>query len=250
MFCDMKSAFLVALASILSLSSPSLKAGNLLTHAGWTVKSGTVAIGPNYATFGSGYGELEQTFATVSGSTYIVQFETAITAAGAAYLDGGVSDSSSTLAIWTTPSASFVTQDYSFIASGTTATIYFYGFDAYLDLANASVSTGSFTKPGEYTGSVTVTKTLPVSGISASHTETVIAKISSSGGIDAITEPSGNVLLGGFASDSSFVYNGVTVPATLSGSTLTFTLSASGTAGVLGETTPATDTDAISLTFQ
>lgn len=214
------------------------------------MKSGTVSIGGTFATFGSASGELEQTFATTPGITYIVQFVAEITGTEGQYLEGGILGSPDTLASWSTTSTTFVTQDYAFIANSHTTTIYFYGYGAYLDLAKTSVAEGSFTQPGKYAGSVVVTKSLPVPGISASHTESVVAQINASGGIYAITEPSGSVLIGSFASDSSFVYDGATIPATLNGSNLTFSVSESSTTSDANESTPVTATDTISLTFQ
>jgi hypothetical protein len=246
----MKSAFLIVLATFLALSFQSARAGELLTHSGYVVESGSVSISTNYATFGSTYGELEQTFATVPGKTYIVYFVSELSGSAGAYLDGGISGSSGALAYWSTPSTSYVKQDFAFVASSTSTMIYFYGEDANLELYNTSVTEGSFTKPGTYTGSVTISKAIPVAGISGSHTESLVAAINSDGALYSIVEPSGGILIGGFYDDSAFVHGGTVVPATLSGNNLTFTLTQTGTTSDGNLNTRVTDTEAVSLTFE
>jgi hypothetical protein len=253
----MKSAFLIALATFLWMSAPSVKATNLLTHTGWMVESGTVTENATTAVFGSEYSVYRQIFKTTPGTNYILAFEARTTGTGGPYIEAEVSGSAngnadSTLA-YTAPeitSTTFTVQDYSFVASSGSAAITVYGYDAILDLAATSVSAGTFSQPGKYSGTITITKALTSAGISSSHTDTVVADITPTGAMYAISQPSEGVLIGGFLNSSTFVYDSKSIPATLSGNSLSFTLTVSGTATDGYESTPETESDAVSLTFQ
>jgi hypothetical protein len=246
----MKSAYLIVLAACVWLSSQTVKAGNLLTDK-YIVEEGTVTLGPDYAVFGTSEGVIQQTFPTVAGTNYVLEYEYKTTGSAAAYLDTRVSGSTNTLvsASSETTSTNYTIQAYAFAASGTSATIDFYGDQSTLYLVNTTVSAGSFTQPGAYSGNVTVAKALTAEGISSSHVETLVSKITPSGGMYTISQPSGDVIIGGFLNDSTFVYDGKTAPAKLNGNSLTFTLTESGTATDGFESTPETETEAVSLTY-
>jgi len=257
----MKSAFLIALATLLWMSAPSVKATNLLTHTGWTEESGTWTETATTATFGRVPATYQQTLTTTPGTNYILEFEARTTlpqndgAGIEAIVTGSANGNSSAypayLVYAATFSTTFTVQDYAFVATSGTTTITVDGADAILDLAATSISPGTFSKPGKYSGTITITKALTSAGISSSHTDTVVADITPTGAVYAISQPSEGVLIGGFLNSSTFIYGAKSTPATLSGNSLSFSVPAvSGTATDGYETTPETESYAVSLTFQ
>jgi hypothetical protein len=259
----MKSASLIALATFLWMSVPSAKATNLLTHTGWMAQSGTWTETATTATFGRVPATYEQNFPTTPGTNYIVEFEarTTLPEDDGAGVEALVSTSTNglaysgaayaTLAYAEIFSTTFTQYDFAFVATSGSATITIDGADAIVDLAATSVSAGTFSKPGKYSGTITITKALTSAGISSSHTDSVVADITPSGAMYAISQPSEGVLIGGFLNSSTFIYGAKSTPATLSGNSLSFSIPVvSGTATDAYESTPETESYAVSLTFQ
>ncbi len=190
----MKSAFLIPFAALLLVSSPSSKATNLLNPKGWITVSGSVTTGSNFLNLGYNaqfaIGNAEQTIATVPGTTYILQYQVKTVSATASYLDVTVSGTSTLFTFYpydgTLPNT-FSAQAVAFTANSAATTLDFTSGSA--NLENLSVTAGSFTKPGKYTGTVMFTQSLPTANISGSHTDTVITRVTASGGISILTEP-------------------------------------------------------------
>jgi hypothetical protein len=179
-------------------------------------------------------GEIFQTFPTVPGTSYIVEFdfETLDSALnGSPQLDVYVSgtngqtlNSDNNGNSWY-PATKFVTAIDLFTATGTSTTIDFQGEDEVV-VDNVIVESGSFSVPGTYTGKVVVSSTIPSAQIASFHTESVAAKITSSGGLSWIQQP-------GWVADDSDVENVVNSAAIISNASLAIintNVSVSGTA--------------------
>ena len=102
----MKYAILIALAACVWLSATAAKAGNLLTD-NWKVEEGTVSVSPSFAIFGTSAGVIQQSFPTVAGTNYILQFEYKTTGTTGDYLETEVTGSNSkTLVYWSSETTS------------------------------------------------------------------------------------------------------------------------------------------------
>jgi len=236
----MKRALLLGLAMMAGVGSAT--AGNVLvnggfdtgTFKGWTIVSDEVAIdtkagdhnsGAYSAKFGQN-GQLEQTFATVVGTTYYLRYSWKTPESGT--LEVGVLDANGNgfVDYGAPASPSFSIQTIAFTARTTKSTVDFFGTDAVLD--TVIVATGYFSKPGKYTGTLTTTQTLTPSGIVGSHTESVVARINATGGISMLTEPDGAYFGGVFLNDVAIALEENTFAAVLKGDDLSFTASTSG----------------------
>jgi len=254
----MKNALLIGLASLLWFSSPSAKAANLITAAGWVKEGGDVTIVSGTLNIGIGgdYGEVLQTFATVPGTTYVLQYNLKTTDEALASFLADVTGTSALIsnAADASPSGvptTFTAQVAVFTADSTVTTLEFMG--SYITLNNVSVTAGSFTKPGKYTGTAVVTQTLTAATIAGAHTDTVVARVTASGGVSILDEPFGTYYSGCFLSGTSIALSGKTSAATLSGDALKFTVisayppayDASGS----GATAPQSTNSAYALTW-
>ena len=178
--------------------------------------SGTASIVLG-GTTGDSNGELTSNpFPTTPGTNYIVQFDYETldgTAGNNQYVEVYAHDAFSNLSLLDrevpTPTTKFVTTSYAFTATGTGATIGIYGEDQEV-VDNVIVSTGSFGAPGKYTGSVKETTGLPTQDISSMSTESVVARITPSGGLYLIEQPSGSTDTGAFINSSTIAYSGTT----------------------------------------
>jgi hypothetical protein len=115
---------------------------------------------------------------------------------------------------------------------------------------NVVVASGSFSEPGKYTGSVKVSSAIPSQSIDSFHTESVVARITPSGGVYLIEQPSGNIETGVFQSENTLAISATTATITVKDKThIQFTESTytvGGGSGGLNEV-PVTDTEAFSL---
>jgi len=190
--------------------------------------------------------ELYQTFPTTPGSNYIVQFDYETLDSSPfddQYMEVYVSGTNIQPLLYVNPNPTthFQTSTNTFVASGTSATIELYGEDNIV-YDNVIVYTGSFSEPGKYSGKVKVTGTLPLESIASFHTESVVARISPTGGISWIQQPSwisnnsefeDTINLGSFITDSSLAVSGTTVPVSIKTKThVSFTETFSNTNGI------------------
>jgi hypothetical protein len=276
----MKKKLLFAISIVFALSFHSLLAAtNLVQNGGfesgtsdWPIAFGTFSItaangptasGTASALFGggstTGNGEVVQKITTVPGTSYVVQFDYKS-------LDSGTADSeevdvvisgtdSSTLlnldrgpTYGGEPTTSFQTAVGTFTAPATSGSITLFGYDkAVID--NVIVTTGSFSAPGKYTGSVKVSSTIPSQSIASFHTESVVARVTPSGGLFLIEQPSGIIETAAFQNENTLAHSGTTVAVTVSGKTnIKFTtISNSFTGGPGGLDVPVTDTETFKL---
>jgi len=269
-----------AFALAFGTSSFSAKAGaNLLTNGsfenaatvstsnGWTVTSakGSVVIdtrtgdqfsGTQSAEFGPtsdsyGYGSISQTFPTVAGSNYIVQF-TYKTLDFAdtynySYVAVSASDSMGSLISYNedpNPPGTFTTRTEAFVANTGSSTIYLSGQDQII-LDNVIVMTGSFSNPGKYSGKGIAFTSLPSQRLFSFHTESIVARITPSGGFYAITQPDAQVFSGAFLNNGKIIVSGSTVAVTIHGGKVKFSeVSSNDDANGIMET----DTNSFTLT--
>jgi len=228
------------------LINGSFEAGPLVSSTGWTLDSGSGSViidtapadqaptsGTQSAQFdpgGSiGSGQIEQTFPTVSGSAYVLQFAVE-TLDPYDYNDFPevvvrVTGSNQTLVnttyyvYSTSPGLSdqFATISNVFLANSSSSTITFYAQDEVI-LDNVVVTTGSFAKPGKYTGTIKTSVGVSPEGISSFNTQSVVARITPSGGYYTITQPFGDVFTGAFQQNGMLILtSGATVPVAIHG---------------------------------
>ena len=250
-----KCTFFTAMVAMFFMNPGFVRAGNLLNPKGWVYALGTVTFtansltieSSNYALIGAG-----NNFTTVPGDTYIVQFSIKGVNVNPAntnfsvYVTGTVGSYSNVVAVYqpsvTTASTA---QTFAFTADSTKTQLEF-SLGTYVEssvvITAPSVNLGSFTKPGKYTGSITITRTLPSGDISTSSTETAVARVTAEGGFSILTAPNGWFINGGFVGGSRiFLQSGdftdsdpslipVTdtsvLPYTLNGDVLRFSISA------------------------
>jgi len=276
----MKRNLLFAVSIVFGFSFHSVMAAtNLVQNSGfesgtddWTSGEGTFTItaanGPSAtgtasALLGGGSitseSEIGQQIATVPGTSYVVQFDYKT-------LDSGtgddefcilyVTDTNNDILLQITrqgvsgqPTTTFQTAVGTFTATTSGATIDVVGFDeAVID--NVIVSTGSFSEPGKYTGSVKVSSTIPSQSVDSFHTESVVARITPSGGLYLIEQPSGTVETGAFQNENTLAISGTTATVTVKDKTdIKFTTTTDALAGGSGglDEVPVTDTEAFSL---
>lgn len=165
-----------------------------------TADNGPSATGTASALLGggsiTGQGEITQQIATIPGTSYIVQFDYKTldgVPADQKYSQIDVSDNANDTILLNLigqegsgePTTVFQTAVGTFTAIGNSTTIDLTGYDkAVVD--NVLVTTGSYSEPGKYTGSVKVSGTIPLESVGSFHTESVVARISPSGGITLI----------------------------------------------------------------
>jgi hypothetical protein len=122
------------------------------------------------------------------------------------------------------PTTAFQTAAGTFTATGTAATIFVVGSDESV-IDNVVVTSGSFSEPGKYTGSVKISGTIPLESVGSFHTESVVARVTPTGALYLIEQPSGTVEAGDFESDNTLAISGTTAPVTFKGRTdITFTV--------------------------
>jgi hypothetical protein len=239
----MKRTLLFAATIVFGLSCHSLlAAANLLPNGsfengltGWN-PDGIVAIDttPGQQTSGTASALLGGTtsifdegsvtslrFPTTPGTTYTAQLDAETldgTSSDDHYVEFTARDGTSNNQIgytYFTPSTKFTTFSTSFTATGTSSYVEVYGYDQEV-VDNVIVSTGSFSEPGKYTGSVKQTTAISSLSISSFSTQSVVARITPSGGLTLIEQPSGWLESGGFVSNSSIAYSGTTDSVTIS----------------------------------
>ncbi len=249
----MKSLLILA-GLLLAFSSPLLKADNLITNGdfetgnlnGWAVQGSTAidsgtgevegAYAANLDPSSNNYGTLSQTFETTPGVSYVLQYDGISNQTFESYVS--VTGSNTTIYNGSIPSSStFTTHRSTFVAvSGTTQLTFGADYGTTI-IDNVIVSTGSFSAPGRYTGSVKITTSVPSQNIASLHTESIVARITPTGGISTITQPNGSVDAGGFADAGMLLLDGTSVPFTIKGKTVTFTVTTNN-----GSTPASTET--------
>ena len=236
----MKRTLLLAVSIAFGLSAHSLLAAtNLVQNGGFesgtndwnlnnddfsiTAANGPSASGTAAALLGgagtSDDGSIFQNFPTTPGINYVITYDYKTLDTGTATnrfsqvsveVDGSNGNEvNNNNNITYTPTTSFQTAIDSFTANSGTSTIYVSGNDEVV-VDNVSVVSGSFSKPGRFTGSVKITGTIPSQTIGAFHTESVVARISPSGGIYWIMEPTGDYGTAALLNDSTIAYSGST----------------------------------------
>jgi len=187
-----------------------------ITAANGPSASGTAAALLGGASTGDD-GDIFQNFPTTPGVNYVITYDyktldtgtaTNINSDVSVEVDGSNGNElNNNSNIEYRPTTSFQTAIDSFTANSGTSTIYVYGNDEVV-VDNVSVVSGSFSKPGKYTGSVKITGTIPSQTIGAFHTESVVARISPSGGIYWIMEPGGDYNTAALLNDGKIAYSG------------------------------------------
>jgi hypothetical protein len=235
-----KKNLLFAVSIVFGLSFHSVMAStNLVQNGGfesgtddWPVQIGTFTItaanGPSAtgtasALLGGGSisseAEIGQPIATVPGTSYVVQFDYKT-------LDSDIADDESCQAFVSDtngatllslvrnqsdgePTTTFQTAIATFTAISSSETVTVVGFDKSV-VDNVIVASGSYSEPGKYTGSVEVSSTVPLQSVGSFHTESVVARITPSGGVYLIEQPSGTIETGGFENENTLAISGTT----------------------------------------
>jgi hypothetical protein len=225
-----------------------------------TAANGPSATGTASALLGGGsitsQGEITQQIATIPGTSYIVQFDyktlDSVTA-DQKYSQVDVSDTNGAILLNLIgqqgagePTTTFQTAVGTFTAISNSETIDLTGYDkAVVD--NIIVASGSYSEPGKYTGSVKVSSTIPSQSVGSFHTESVVARISPSGGITLIEQPSGIIEAGSFQSENTLAISGTTATVSVKDKTdIKFTVTTDTFTGE-GNGIPVIDTEAFSL---
>ena len=236
---------------------------------GWPTQSGTFAItaanGPSAtgtasALLGGGslnsLADITQQIATIPGTNYVVQFDYKTLDSNTArqkYTQVSISDSNGFTLLNLTralgadaPTTVFQTAVGAFTAISGGATLQLAGYDSAV-VDNVVIATGSYSEPGKYTGSLKVSSTIPSVSIGSFHTESVVARITPSGGVYLIEEPSGIIEAGGFENENTLAISGTTATVSVKAKTdIKFTVT---TVTFTGRATniPVTNTETFSL---
>jgi hypothetical protein len=276
----MKKNLLLAVSIVFGLSFHSLMAAtDLVQNSGfesgtdnWNTDSGTFTItaanGPSAsgtasALLGGGSidseSEIGQQIATVPGTSYVVQFDYKTLDSGTGddeFCIVYVTDTNNNILSQITrqggsiqPTTTFQTAVGTFTATTSGATINVVGYDKSV-IDNVVVASGSFSEPGKYTGSVKVSSTIPSESVGSFHTESVVARVTPSGGVYLIEQPSGTVETGGFENENTLAISGTTVTVSVKDKTdIKFTTTTNTVAGGSGglDEVPVTDMDTFSL---
>jgi hypothetical protein len=274
----MKRSLLFAVSIVFGLSCHSVMAStNLVQNSGFesgtddwhfvqgtftiTAANGPSASGTASALLGGGsttsQGEITQQIATIPGTSYVVQFDYKTLDTNSAddqrYSQIDVSDTNGDILLNLIgqlgsgePTTTFQTAVGAFTAIGDSVTIDLTGYDeAVVD--NVIVTTGTYSEPGKYTGSVKVTGTIPSQSVGSFHTESVVAQISPSGGITLIEQPSGTIESGAFQSENTLAISGTTTTVTVKDKTdIKFTGTTNSIIDV-SDQIPVTDIESFSL---
>ena len=276
----MKRHVLFVAAVVFGFSFHSLMAAtNLVQNSGfesgtdnWLRDTGTFAItaanGPSASGSASALlggagiasvGVIYQQIATVPGTSYVIQFDYETLDSGTAdfkYAQVLVSDTGGATLLDLVresggngvPTTSFQTAVGTFTAISSGATLYVEAEDeAVID--NVTIASGSFSAPGKYTGSVKLSSTIPSQSIASFHTESVVARITPSGGLFLIDQPGGDIEVGAFQNEHTLAYSGTTAAVTVKDRTdIKFTkINNTTTGGSGGLNVPVTDMETFKL---
>jgi hypothetical protein len=272
----MKKNLLLAVSMVFGLSLHSLMAAtNLVPNSGfesgtanWLVEFGDFSIfaanGPSASGTASALlggastsdqGQIYQSIATVPGTSYVVQFDYETLDTGTPnpnFAEVLVSDSNGNTLFNADPvgTTTFQTAIGTFIATTGSSTVYARGRDKVV-VDNVIISSGSFSAPGKYTGSVKRSSTIPSQSIGSLHTESVVARITPTGGFYLIKQPSGEIENGGFVNEHTLAISesGTTAAVTVKDNKdIKFTTIYNTTTNVPGGLdVPVTDTETFSL---
>ena len=228
-----------------------------------TAANGPSATGTASAFLGGGSitseSVIDQQFATVPGTSYVVQFDYKTLDSGTAdapFCEVYLTDTNSDIVLEIVrqqgsgqPTTTFQTAVGTFTATTSSATINVVGYDKSV-IDNVIVASGSFSKPGKYTGSVKVSNTIPSQSIGSFHTESVVARVTPSGGLYLIEQPSGIIETGAFESENTLNISGTTATVTVKDNTdIKFTATTNTVTGGSGglNQVPVTDIETFSL---
>jgi len=228
-----------------------------------TAANGPSASGTASALLGGGSttseGGIIQQITTVPGTSYVLQFDYKTLDSGTADFKVAqviVSDTSGPTTLLNLvretgeggPTTTFQTAVGTFTAITSGATVLVQAEDEGV-IDNVIVTTGSFSAPGKYTGSVKLSSTIPSQSIGSFHTESVVARITPSGGLFLIEQPSGAIETAAFQNENTLAISDTTDKVTVKDKThIKFTtINNTSTGGPGGLDVPVTDTETFSL---